>query len=176
MDNRSEYYDWLMDIIKGPDRYSRVLKDLWDIEFYSIVPNDDNRAADGVELRYYFEDYTGEHCDKRGACTVLEMMIGLAMRMEDDFLYDVTYGDRTYQWFWDMFYCLGLSEFDDFKYDYLAVRDIVFDFLDRAIVDEGGRRSVRTLFPAPTGQRSIIEWNDMEIWWQMNKYILEKFS
>lgn len=165
MSGHSEYYDWLMDIIKGPGGYSQVLNELWNTEFYSIVPNDDNRAADGVCLRYYYEDDTGEYCDKTGACTVLEMMIGLALRMENDFLYDGDYGDRTHIWFWDMVKSLGLSRYPDRSFYQYDVRCIIEDFLDR----KGG------IFLFPVVDRNF-DWTEMEIWWQLNKYILDRFS
>lgn len=170
MSSCSEYYEWLMAIIDGPGRYSRVLDLLWHIEFYSIIPNDDNRAADGAELRYYYEDATGYICEKGGACTVLEMIIGLALRIENDFLYDEEFGDRTDIWFWDMFYCLGLGDYDDQNFEEAPVREIIEDFLDRRIDDKG---RIRTLFPViGSGQK----WSELEIWWQLNKFILEKYG
>lgn len=165
MSEHGEYYDWLMSIIKEPYGYSRMLEELWDIEFYSIIPNDDNRAADGVELRYYYEYETGDICEKTGACTVLEMIIGLASRMENDFMYDGDLGDRTYIWFWDMICSLGLDKYTDNCYDRYHVRCIIEDFLDRK----------NNIFLFPVVDRNS-KWTEMEIWKQLNEYILARFS
>lgn len=163
-----EYYEWLMQIIDGPRGYSYVLQYLYSTEFYSPVPKDDNRAVDGVDLRYDFEDETDEICDKRGCCSVLEMMIGLARRMDNDFLYEFSYGDRTSEWFWEMIYNLGLDRYNDINYDPEKVYHIIYDFLDRNY----GKNGRGSLFPCKyAGQ----DWTDLEIWWQMNKYILERF-
>lgn len=165
MSNMSEYYDWLMKIIDGPYRYSRVLNDLWNIEFYSVIPNDDNRAADGIDMRSQYEYETGDVCDKTGPCTVLEMMIGLSVRMENDYMYDPKFGNRTDIWFWEMFESLGLDQYGGRMYKRDEVREVIFDFLDR--------NGTHFLFPKPSNGG---QWSEMEIWWQMNKYILDRYS
>jgi len=169
MNEHDEYYEWLMDIIDGPGKYSKVLRRMWKTEFYAIVENDNNRAADGIELRYHYEYVTGENCNKEGACTLLEMIVGVARRVENDFLYDPEYDDRTYIWFWEMFYNLGLGDYDDMQYNDVKVRDIIEDFLDRRVV----KGEIRSLFPSKWDKN---KWPEMEIWRQMSIYILEKYG
>lgn len=164
-----EYFEWLMHIIDGPREYSYVLRYLYNTEFYSPVPRDDNRAEDGVELRYVFEDETGDICPKGGCCSVLEMMIALAERIDNDFLYEYVYGNRTFAWFWEMFDNLKLCKYDDYDYNPEKVRHIVSNLLERNY-KKGGKGS---LFPCKHADQN---WSNVEIWWQLNKYILERYS
>ena len=70
-----------------------------DREFYWFVNNDDNRASDGQYLRILFEqemhdnNYFG---DINVPCTMFEMLIALAMRI-DDILYDSERGRRSHR-------------------------------------------------------------------------------
>lgn len=169
MITHDEYFEWLMQIIEGPREYSYVLERLYNTEFYSPVPRDDNRAVDGVELRYMYQDETDDICEKDGCCSVLEMMIGLAMRIDNDYLYEYIYGDRTAEWFWEMMHNLRLDYYDDYNYDPDEVRYILEKFLDRKY----GKHGQNSLFPCQfAGQK----WKDLEIWYQLNRYILEKYD
>ena len=165
-----EYFEWLMNIIDGPGEYSCVLEKLYLTEFYSPVPKDDNRAVDGIELRYMFNDETGYICEKEGCCSVLEMMIGLAMRIDNDFLYEYIYGDRTSEWFWDMMHNLELDKQDDFNYDPDTVRYILTNLLDRNY----GQNGKGSLFPCKYASKK--GWKREEIWYQLNRYILENYG
>lgn len=42
-------------------------------------------------------------------CSVLEMIIALAIRLEEHIMDDPDIGNRTGQWFWDMIVSLGLG-------------------------------------------------------------------
>lgn len=93
--SHKNYFNWLCDKVSGGENYYFLLKRLFKREFYSIVPNDDNRALDGLELRHQYNDETnnldwatnivdGKISDANidGPCTILEMMIALARRCE----------------------------------------------------------------------------------------------
>ncbi len=170
-EEHGEYYAWLMDIIDGPGEYSLVLDFLWRTEFYSPVIFDDNRAGDGTELRWYFEYETGKVSGRNDECSVLEMMIGLAMRIENDYTYDYEMGDRTSNWFWDMFCNLRLDKFDDFNYDESKITQIVGNFLDRKY----GKNGSYSLFPwskcPNVSKKEKQNWAQIEIWQQMQCYL-----
>lgn len=164
--SNSGYYSWLMDVIDGPRQYSRVLKHLRDIEYTWVNPMDENRAADGLELRYYYEDETGFKCNLRTPCSVLEMLIALARRMEDDFMYDFELGyDRTDVWFWEIFSNLGLDKYDDSSYFEEEIDEIVYGFMEK----EPGHNLFLVKDPPEN-------WADLEVWWQLNRYVSEKFG
>jgi hypothetical protein len=140
---------------------------LHDIEFRYLIPRDQNRAEDGENLRYRFairqgyERSAAEIVDILDRpCSVLEMMIALAVRCEENIMDDPNVGDRTGQWFWGMIGTLGLGNMVDSRYDERLVDDIINRFLDRDY-DPDGRGG---LFFVPH-----CDWDmrDMEIWHQL---------
>ena len=75
-----KYYNYLVRLVRTPEskRYTLLLEHLWRKEYYSILPNDQNRAKDGAFLRREV-DYGDEY--DFGPCRVLEMLIALSRRM-----------------------------------------------------------------------------------------------
>ena len=171
-----DYYIWLLDLIDNDkydvNDYTDVLDKLFRTEFYDLVDNDSNRIEDGFDLRNDFSEEIGEHLyfvmdELPDFCSVLEMMIALARRMETDICYDENYGDRSAQWFWMMMENLGLIYQDNDHYDEDEVSEILDNFLERhySKTGQGG------LFSVKNGQ---IDMREIEIWYQMN-YFLDEF-
>lgn len=163
----SDYYDWLLDKIHYEDGYDTELEILFDEPFIWSVANDDNRAKDGVILRSVFmseENRSTEPCEDR-VCTVLEMMIALAMRIENDIMWDGE-TDRTSDWFWMMFRNLGLDETVSGK----EVHDILDRFLYRKYAYNGSGG----LFPL--GKNATEDQRKVEIWYQAQQYLMVNFS
>ena len=114
-------------------------------EFTWIVQKDSNRADDGIGMRYrfassrYFNDELfPEVMDALdGPCSVLEMMIALAVRCEEDTMDNAEFGDRTGQWFWGMINSLGLHGEYDAVYDKSAVELSIERFLNRTYCSDG---------------------------------------
>ena len=105
------YFNWMYQLVFD-GRYSKrlsyqkLLRELHRIEFTYSIPMDGNRAEDGVDLRYRFGYENGYsssmisvYLDNR-MCSVLEMMIALAIRCEEHIMDDPDIGNRTGQWFW----------------------------------------------------------------------------
>lgn len=135
----TDYFAWMYDMMCGgrfARRYSfrKLFACLHRIEFVYAMPMDENRAEDGVDLRYRFSlDYSVvSRADEylRGPCSVLEMIIALAFKMEE-FMDDPRMGDRTAQWFWRMVVNLGLGSMNDDNFDEDYTRKAVDDFLNR---------------------------------------------
>lgn len=184
---REEYFHWLLDIVGmypgyiEEGEYSSHVSMLWQLyntEFYWTVNNDGNRASDGMNLRAQFVDsYSGpydivstqELGVRGGKCSVLEMLIGLACRIENDIMYDPSEGNRTHIWFWKMIENLNLVSVDDYTYNKDYVRGIVDNFLSRRY-NKNGRGG---LFPLKYNR---VDQREIEIWDQMNGYISENFS
>lgn len=159
--NERVYFDWLASKIdRGNDR--SLIRKLYRSDFYPLVPNDDNRAIDGIKLRERFEDE--ENLDigrllKQG-CTVLEMLIALAERM-DDILYEGRYGSQIKKWFWELIDNLALEDDSD------------IDLIIRKLVERKYLRNGKGgLFPLknPRGDQ-----RNVELWYQMAQYIEENF-
>lgn len=146
---RSEYFKWLCDLV-GEHHHSRhnsyayLLGRLHDTEFRYSIARDHIQAAHGVNLRWRFalkrfdSDYAMDITDEWDEpCSVLEMMIALAIRCEESIMDNPQYGDRTPQWFWNMIVSLGLGSMTDERYDRDHVDNIIDTFLDREYSPDG---------------------------------------
>ena len=163
-----EYFEWLFNLV-CEQRYFRpiyrkLLMRLHDTEFTYSIPRDRNRAEDGEDLRYRFAlakgyDVTTTLADLGRPCSVLEMMVALAIRCEEQ-IQDLDIGDRTGHWFWNMVASLGLNV----PYDPYIVDTRIERFMDReySYNGEGG------LFTVQHPRRDM---RTVELWWQMCWYI-----
>ena len=171
------YFDWMYQLVCS-DRYHRglsyrkLLGYLYDTEFTYLIDLDGNRAEDGANLRYrfghehkYANPIIASYLDDQ-PCSVLEMMIALALRCEEQFMCDATYGDRTGQWFWGMIDNLGLDDMYDAAFDYTITDEVIFKFLNR----EHGSNGEGGLFYVERPRRDL---RDVEIWYQMCWYLGE---
>jgi hypothetical protein len=157
-----DYFEWLCDTVGNTDDYRRLLMRLHSIEFRYLIPRDQNCAEHGVYLRYRFAGRDSEYIT--GPCSVLEMMVALALNCEEDIMDDPAMGDRTTQWFWKMVVNLGLGSMYDAKYDRDFVDKVVERFLNRDYEPDGRGG----LFTVRNCNRDM---RDMEIWNQMSFYI-----
>ena len=146
---QDDYFAWLYDLACG-NRYApeisfrKLLSYLHSVDYIWQIPLDENRAEDGISLRYRFarlqvhEDLVNAVADMLvGPCSVLEMMVALALRCEEDIMDDTAYGDRTRHWFWNMVVSLGLGSMTDDRFDKRAADEIVKTFLYRKYEPNG---------------------------------------
>lgn len=169
----NEYFDWLCELV-CEDRHTeyisfrKLLMRLHDIEFRYSLPMDENRANDGIYLRYTFSHFvlglrnTSEYLD--GPCSVLEMMVALAVKCEEDIMDNPAMGDRTGQWFWGMISSLGLSYMIDSRYCEPVVDEVIDRFLEREYDPDG----TGGLFTIPNSPRDL---RDAEIFHQLCWYL-----
>lgn len=170
----TEYFDWLCQLIfdRRHTNYQELLAKLHDREFVYIIDMDGNRFEDGIELRYRFARERGYDYGLIASeldikpCSVLEMMIALALRCEEHIMDDYTFGNRTSQWFWGMIDSLGLSQMDNFHFRRQICDDIIDTFLDRNYAPNG-RGGLFTLINNRRDMRSV------EIWYQACAYFNE---
>lgn len=170
---RDLYFDWMYRLVFGEDpSYTKLLQHLNSIGFFftSTVPRDSNRADDGIELRYRFAYETGidypaaSSCLDDHPCTVLEMMIALSLRCEEQFMANPDIGNRTGEWFRKMLGNLGLSEMTDLYFDRQLVERVILRFL-RRMYDPDGKGG---LFYIPGCEKDLTR---AEIWYQMCWYL-----
>lgn len=171
------YFEWIYKLVYNDKYYKHLsyrelLTYLHTIEFTYILPLDENRAIDGIDLRYRFgyeNDYRREdirdHIDIQ-PCSVLEMMIALAFRVEEHIMDDYKYGNRTGQWFWNMIVSLGLGNMCDDNFDEQYVYEVIQHFLNRDYAPNG-RGGLFTLTGCPYDARK------MDIWQQFMWYLVE---
>lgn len=167
------YFDWLFDVVCGNRfsqnvSYRKLLMYLHSVEFRYVIRNDANRAREGIGLRYRF---AYEHCTVEGAdlylddpCSVLEMMVALALHCEEHIMDDPAIGNRTGEWFWRMVTNMGLGSMSDNNFDKRYVRDVVERFLDRDYEPDGRGGLFRVKNP-PRDLRTV------EIWYQFCWYL-----
>lgn len=140
------YFEWMFNIVSDEDlpkdiSYRKLLMHLHNTEFIPTHPKDENRAIDGIDLRYRFAyEHAGiEDAETyiKGPCSVLEMMVSLAIYCEESIMDDPTKGDRTRQWFWGMVNSLGLGAMTDSRFDRLRFNEIMDRFMYRKYSPNG---------------------------------------
>lgn len=169
------YFRWLCSLVCVRQRlnessYSKLFRLLHSIDFQVLIGMDENRAEDGIELRYRFGNENG--CEQAMIaslidiypCSVLEMIIALALRCEEDIMDNPQKGNRIGKWFWVMMRNLGLESMDDEKYDDGYCRSVVHRFLNR----EYGRDGTGGLFVIKNCKYDLRQ---TEIWHQMCWYL-----
>lgn len=170
---QSQYFNWLVSIADLPENYI-LLKKLFNTEFVWSVAFDDNRAIDGINLRYRFGRVSGTPdpviCGVLDTvpCSILEMIVALALRVEEQIMGDESIGDRTSFWIKSMFNSLGLLDYTDSRYDEAAVNNIIYIFLNR----QYSRTGIGGLFAIPDLDSSK-DMRKADIWAQMCWYMNE---
>ena len=177
----SEYLEWIIGKITSPDQphpsdYYILLRELFNREFYSLLPMDRNREADGQQLRWTYLEECGKkliNIDEKmlpvGPCRILEMMVGLAMRASS--FIQTKNDDKTSYLFWIMIKNLGLEGCTDEKIgrsekSYAKMDNILQNFLDRKYT----KRGKGGLFPVKSGEK---DQRKVEIWYQMMAFLNE---
>lgn len=165
-----QYFTWLYGLVadvktrKGPRTYWNLLKKLFCTEFAWFIPNDDNRAEDGRELRFEWASSVDVNVDTHWVtlgCSFLEMLIGLARRLEFQ-----TDRDSIF-WFWHLIGNLGLLGHND-RSNFLE--DDVERRIDAVIwrtYDCDGNGGLFPLREPCKDQRKV------EIWFQLSEYLLQ---
>jgi len=168
------YFTWLYSKIghrKVPIRglsYRKLAYQLYTKEFLWFVPNDDNRAEEGIELRKVFLDETGTqypgHEWMEMTCSILELLIGMSHRLS--FIDD----RPAHIWFWEMLDNVDLTYANDDEYGPDTEEDVeqTFDRVIWRLYEQDGAGGLFPLHHAHEDQRKI------ELWYQMSAYINER--
>lgn len=170
--NERSYYNYLVRLVRTPEskRYTLLLEHLWRKEYYSILPNDQNRVKDGLFLRREVNE--GQDF---GPCRVLEMLIALSRRMEFQ-LYGTDY-DKTYKdLFWELVNNLDLIKFDNIEAAkdamYLEIDHILTNWIERRYSPDG----YGGVFPLNKWKKDDGKQTEVEIWYQMMLYLSENYA
>lgn len=178
LDLDEQYLEWLygqVAPVKARTRtrtYWSLFNHLYGTIFVAIVPHDENRIADGKDLRYEFlaerEDLQGDLEWMRSPCTMLELFIILARLLAFEM------DDAPMVWFWHLMDTLGMKQFNDREYNEHPdhVEETVTHILDRVIwrnYRPDGRGGCFPLRDPDRDQRKV------ELWYQLNAYLLELF-
>lgn len=146
--------------------YNNMLMDLYSYDFTwpHSIPGDSNRYEDGLQLRHElgFGDILADK-----PCSVLEMLVALAVRIEQNLMYNSEEGDRTAQWFWEMIVNMGLGSQHDRNYVPAYVNSCIERFLRREY-DADGRNG--GIFILNNPRKDL---RDVEIWYQAMWWLVE---
>lgn len=170
---KNAYFDWLVERIKPDDFHWCLLRRLHQISYIWLesVPLDENREDDARALRYKFavesewadEDILGALA---GPCSLLEVLVAMASRMETDILYDASYGDRTGEWFRLILKNAGIY-ISDTDYYQIYIDQVVNSILARHY----DKNSEGSFFPVKNTFGK--DWRKTDLWQQMQIYIEE---
>lgn len=172
----NEYFHWLTHLV-DIDRfseyisYNRLLSHLHSTSYRFTIRNDINRADEGVSLRYRFAITAHPEVSPNvitdilaGPCSVLEMLVALAVHCEENIMDDTRYGSRTGQWFWGMINNLGIGAMSDRNFDINTVNYVLERFSNNEYEPDGRGG----LFTIPDCDRDLRK---VEIWYQLNWYL-----
>jgi len=165
------YFNWLYSKVARVDvptpslTYYTLLRSIHSVEFVYVVQGDENRAADGLDIRHEFLAQAHLSQDPNWLnfpCSVFEMMFALARRAE--FQTDIS----AREWFWifvtNLFGDGDLS--DATRHNVKAINDVLDQFLWRTYLPDGRGG----MFPL---SRTNYDQRKVEIWYQFNEYLVD---
>ncbi len=167
------YLSWLCGLIadggRGKDskirRGEKMIRGLFDESFHYFIPNDDNRADEGKDLRIRYIEITQTRLDPHfyfRDCSVLEMLIALSERMAFQIFNPMQERDPDVSGcFWEIIENLRLKPNQ-------SNAAIIYKLLKREYMESG----LGGMFPLEDhreDQRAI------EIWYQMMAYLNENY-
>lgn len=166
------YFAWLYGQVadqneKNPaKRFWNILSELFHTEFIWLVPNDDNRAGDGKELRMRFILDLDPVIEDREwtniGCSFLEVMVGLSHRLSFE-----ADGEARH-WFWELMENLGLDKISDARQ---FPKEEVDNMLERVMFRNYKRNGEGGLFPL---RKPSKDQRKVELWYQLGAYVLER--
>src|SRR6478736_1553966 len=163
------YFSWLCAKVHQVDNptptltYWKLLRQLHNVEFVWLLSGDDNRAADGLDLRIEFYHFMGDNTPQLDpiGCSVLEMLIALTRHAEFDTAIPAK------DWFWKFIENLGLQDESDGNYYAPHVSNVIDRFIWRTHSFDGHGG----LFPLRNTDK---DQRKIEIWYQFCEYLTEQ--
>lgn len=136
MSDKLGYFEWLLDLIGvdfGLTNYKCLYDKLSRTSFQITHPRDNNRRIDGADLRWKYHMETGKDVPEGedDACSVLEMLIAFAIRIDNE--WSGTPGvPEPEVVFWSMICNLGLKKYNDRSWNEEKVDDILWKFMRKS--------------------------------------------
>ena len=174
------YFNWLLNLVcthREKQDYEDLMRLLFRVDFRYSIRRDENRAADGVDLRSMFADeyeidYETRHEAISGPCSVLEMMVALSRRATYSMLDGEldTEDDEMHYIFWLMMENIGLVGLKNGDFSHSRAMRCIDVLLDRKYAYNGENGG---LFVVKKPRRDLRK---VEIWYQMCWYFSEKLK
>lgn len=165
-----DYIRWLEPQLRdehgNPEKtYQDLIGIMFEKEFGWVIPMDQNRLVDGMDLRVEFAHEVHIHpsaMEPLGPCSFLEVLIGLSRRMA------FVAGGLAPGWAWQLLSNLELHRFSDpiTRTKHRKVQEIMDTVISRRFAPDG------------TGGFFPLAWADgdqtqVELWYQLNAYVEE---
>lgn len=174
-----KYFAWLYRKIgavtnRNPERgHWELAKRLYKTKFLDFVPNDVNRATDGIALREEFLD-KHPHIEFDSMwmnldCSMLEMLIALSRRANYH-TDDGALSGGALGWFWELMGNVDLDQYTDAVWSNRCLGEIdrVLERINNRTYNTSGRGGLFPLIHPDLDQRKV------ELWYQMSAYLIEK--
>lgn len=170
---RYDYLKWLYDWMDG-DGYWILFRHLHSVPFRWVIRKDENRAMDGQSLRdrFEYEEHYTEVGYPEEEASVLEVLIGLASRI-NDIVIGIDEEDQTPHWFWELSSNLFLHNFTDDTFFEGGGREEISDILDMFMDRNYTFNGEGGLFPL---KNTDVDQREVELWYQMSAYLDENFD
>lgn len=191
----TSYFQWLCDLIicdKADKSYYSLCKLLYDKKFIVKIARDENRMVDGWQFKQDYINYCNntigvvvdmeehskilaEEQQFKNSCSILEMIMGISKRMAFE-LAEFETGDLDFPiYFWEIIQNLGLDKYDDeaFGENYMKFKIEAEDIIKKLNDRKYNRDGSGGMFPI---QGECKDQRKVEIWYQMQTYINEKYS
>lgn len=182
IDVESKYYEWLCGFcnINQEDRsYLLLFRELYNKKFRWFVPNDDNRAVEGMELRMKFceeEFYPYKYAiaireQLKEAVNMLEIIVSLAFRCSD-MMVDTRYSAPIDKWVWELLTNAGFDKFTDEDFYIHGGHQKIDKKLNTILNRHYDRNGFGGFFPM---RNSKNDQRKIEIWYQMSEYLVKNY-
>lgn len=164
------YFNWMYSLAIGKSRrfYRSLLLYLDSRTFTWSMRMDVNREKDGLNLRKRFvEEEGGTFTKPEGTpCSVLEMMVALCVRCEEQIMSNPDLGNRVPVWFMEMLRSMEIDDMVETYFDEIVAEEAVNRMLDREY-DRDGHGGLFTC------EESSKDMRRLEIWYQAMEYFNE---
>jgi hypothetical protein len=165
------YFQWLYHQVADADTetpsltYWNLLRLLYGCEFMPQIPNDENRAEDGTDLRVEFLDGRRLRRSEREwmslGCSMLELVVGLSRRLAFEA------GGEPHYWFWRLLENIGVARYSD---DRIIPEHRIEKILENVNNRSYKRNGLGGFFPLKHADR---DQRKVELWYQLSAYVLE---
>jgi hypothetical protein len=157
------YFEWLVsqiNVTRSSKQFTGIFRWMYHREFVWLVPNDDNRIGDAIDLR---KEFWENRTIPQNGVSILEVIVALSRRAA------FVGGGEAPDWAWIFIKNLGLNKFHDpltYRKDH-KIEEILETFVYRLYAPDG----VGGLFPL---LNPPLDQTKVELWYQMHAYINEK--
>lgn len=161
---RKDYIEELKTLVDYDCFYIKLFYVLENTPFIATLEMDENRVLDAKDLRKLLWYYGKEQV------SVFEILVTLAVLMENEIMHNDKFGDRTAKWFWMMLENMRLTEYPDSRFDEEVVKNILENFIFRKYNRKG---EIGCPFPIEKPPKDLRK---KDLWYQMNWYVTAYLS